>query len=228
MAIVITNRNEWVKLASLDTVVDPMIIRAGELFLQGAGDEETWAFLSSNLHGVGMFFDTLVVRERIPVFDYGDTYDMSLSPLHVFDLVNINDEILVPVSVGYEAYGEVKRAALGEVAALYEGPRAIERGLADSIGRELSAADYRWNPSLGELESRLASDEERRIAKFMLGGLIFGGYAQILGGEHLLQPKRSRLFLAAALRAPSADHELEQALFASSTFSARSPRTRCR
>ena len=36
----------------------------------------------------------------------------------------------------------------------------------------------------------------------MLGGLLFGGYAQLLSGDHVLQPGRSKLFLAMALRQP--------------------------
>ena len=56
-----------------------------------------------------------------------------------------------------------------------------------------------------------------------MGGLIFGGYAQQLESEHILQPKRSRLFLAAALHAKSAEYKLEEALFATLKARANTP-----
>jgi hypothetical protein len=54
----------------------------------------------------------------------------------------------------------------------------------------------------------LLSPREQRLQSFLLGGLIFGGYAQQLSiehetadfqAEHVLQPKRSQLFLASVL-----------------------------
>lgn len=66
----------------LDTVVDPMVVRCGEFFLKGAAGvpdaHQAWDLLSRNVHSLGMFFDAIVLQERIPVFNYGDTYDMGL------------------------------------------------------------------------------------------------------------------------------------------------------
>jgi len=78
---------------------------------------------------------------------------------------------------------------------------------------ELSAAEYDWNPSIEGLAHRLESEGEKRLAGFLLGGLIFGGYAQELSGRHILQPKRSRLFLAVALGKHTVEHRLEDTLF---------------
>ena len=68
----------------------------------------------------------------------------------------------------------------------------------EDICNELSEAEYQWCPGLGELEGQLVG-ENKKLAQFLLGGLIFAAYAKKLGGEHMMQPKRTRLFLAAAL-----------------------------
>jgi hypothetical protein len=106
----------------------------------------------------------------------------------------------------------VKDAAIAELRKLYEGPPLIDKALATEIITELAQAEYQWQPRLGELETSL-SDDEKMLARFFLGGLIFSGYAQLLGGEHVIQPKRSRLLLAAALHAPGG-HRFEEELFA--------------
>jgi len=68
--------------ARLDTVLDPMVVRCGELFLKGAGGaedrEKVWDLLNTNTHAVAMFFDSLVVDEKAPIFNYGHTFDMKL------------------------------------------------------------------------------------------------------------------------------------------------------
>ena len=87
------------------------------------------------------------------------------------------------------------------------------RTKAQDIYNELTASEYRWNPNLLSLEAELTSDVEKRLAKFFLGGLIFGGYAQLMNGEHVVQPKRSRLFLAAQLGMKSGGGGLEDTLF---------------
>src|SRR5262249_30654753 len=96
---------------------------------------------------------------------------------------------------------------------LYSGPPRIKSEMAKDIVAELAAAEYQWQPSLEQLEAKLASETERTLARFLLGGMIFGAYAQILEGEHVIQPKRSRLALAVALGAQSAQYRFEDELF---------------
>lgn len=103
---------------------------------------------------------------------------------------------------------------LTKLAELYSGPPRIKAEMVNDIVLELAAAEYRWQPSLGQLDPLLPSDLERTLAKFLLGGMIFSAYAQILEGEHVIQPKRSRLFLAVALDAQSAQYRFEDELFA--------------
>jgi hypothetical protein len=221
MTIEIIKTDDWNNLVNgrLTTVLDPMVIRCGELFLRGrsaSGDpDSTWGLLDKNVHAIGMFFDQLVLNEKIPIFNYGDTFDagLDLDKRVLGEINQLGGDILCEVDVTYDAYHQVKSVALEEVKTLYQGQACIEPTLAMSILSELSTSEYQWQPSLEEFGDELASDDERRLAAFFLGGLIFGGYAQLLSGQHVLQPKRSRLFLAAHLREKSSQFELEKQLF---------------
>jgi hypothetical protein len=217
----VTSVNDWSALSAkgLDTVVDPMVVRCGELFLKGATSvpdaRQVWDLLSKNVHSLGMFFDAVILQDRIPVFNYGDTYDMGLNfEARTLNAVNRDGPVLEEVDVQYEPYMQVKNNVLTKLAELYSGPPRIKPEMVNDIVLELAAAEYRWQPDLGELDAMLPSDQERMLAKFLLGGMIFGAYAQILEGEHVIQPKRSRLFLAVALGAQSAQYRFEDELFA--------------
>jgi hypothetical protein len=215
----VASEKDWNKLKAngLDTVIDPMVIRSGELFLRGsagvADPDRVWNVLSRNVHSVGMFFDALILQQRIPVFNYGATFDAHVNldawTLHA---VNRDESVLEDVDVMYGPYMDVKRELLAELAERYSGD-PINSEMAQDIAEELAAAEYQWQPHLGELEAQLPSEVERIVARFLLGGLIFGAYAQILEGEHVIQPKRSRVFLAVALGARSAQFRFEEELF---------------
>ena len=211
---------DWSSLSKqgLDTVVDPMVIRCGEFFLKGAAGVQdanaVWEFLRRNVHSLGMFFDTIILQDRIPVFNYGDTYDRGLDfEARTLNAVNRDDAVFVEVNVEYTPYTQVKNEVLAKLAELYSGPPRIQADMAKDIVDELAAAEYHWQPGLAQLDAKLPSDQERTLAKFLLGGMIFAAYAQILEGDHVMQPKRSRLFLAVALGAPSAQYRFEDELF---------------
>jgi hypothetical protein len=163
-----------------------------------------------------MFFDAIVLNELIPIFNYGDTFDAKLNwDKSVLGRLNDRGPVLVDIDVAYEPYWQVKTAAIAELTKLYQGERRVSQQLAESIIAEQSTAEYRWQPDIGEeLRGKLAADHDRRLAQFLLGGLQFAGYAQLLGGDHVMEPKRSRLYLAVSLRQP-ATHELEEQLFSS-------------
>jgi hypothetical protein len=57
---------------------------------------------------------------------------------------------------------------------------------------EFKAMGYQWFPDLGD---QFKEEEDMLLAIYLLGGLIFGGYAQISGSDHLLQDTRSKLLL---------------------------------
>ncbi len=220
MKITITKTSDWEKLNKLDlhTVVDPMVFRCGELFLKGASDaleqDKTKDLLNKNIDSIGSFFDALILNEQLPVFNYGDTFDANLNfDQRILTRINDYDDVMFDIDVEYDPYHKVKDAALSELKKVYEGQHKISENIAHQIIKELLSAEYQWNPDLGVLQNELHSESERNLAAFLLGGLIFSGYAQMMESEHLLQPKRSRLFLAVSLKADSADFELEEHLF---------------
>jgi len=211
--ITVNSNEDWLAIAGLGgSVVDPLILRCGELFLRGAASAETARpFLKQNLWALSTFFDRIVLDDAIPVFDYMFTYDVGPGFDHrTLAQVNSDEQILVDVRVGDLPYRSAKTAALEELRKLYDGGRGISPSEAASIIGELTASGHEWYPDLGDLP--VGNDEDRRLAAFLLGGLIFGTYAQQSGTDHLMQPKRSRLFLRLALGKESVG-ELEERLF---------------
>ena len=76
MKVTVEKPNDWLAIAKLGgPVVDPMILRCGELFLRGAAGArdagEAWDLITKNIHALGTFFDRIILDERIPVFNYG-------------------------------------------------------------------------------------------------------------------------------------------------------------
>lgn len=217
MKVTVEKPDDWLAIAKLGgPVVDPMILRCGELFLRGAAGvrdaHAAWDLMTKNIHALGTFFDRLILDERIPVFNYADTFDVDQNfNQRTLSQVNGNEEILIDVDVRYEAYQEVKSAALSELKKLYNlGSAGVDTQEAYNVLGELTASGYAWYPQLHDLE--LHDNNEKRLAAFILGGLIFGAYAQLAGTDHLMQPKRSRLFLAISLKQKTS-RAAEQYLF---------------
>jgi hypothetical protein len=73
---------------------------------------------------------------------------------------------------------------------------AIDPGIAADVVNELGPAGYEWYPAENRFENLIRGDDRSRqvLATFVLGGIIFGGYAQATSSDHLLQTKRARLF----------------------------------
>ena len=219
MPMTVQHQTDWPSVAALGgSVMDPMIVRCGELFLRGAAGarapQAAWDLLSRNIMAIGTFLDRIILEPRLPIFNYADTFDHGQNfDQRAFARVNASEEVLVDVSVAYNQYQAVKSAALAEVLKLYaSGHTSAEEEAARSrIDMELVAAGYAWYPDLGPLATPL-SDDQRRLASFLLGGMVFGGYAQLMGAAHFMQPKRSRLFLALSL-GMSAEHTAEEHLF---------------
>ena len=212
MTLFVEKQEDWQSIAAIGgPVVDPMILRCGEVFLRGSANSydqsSAWDLLSKNIHALGTFFDRLILEKQIPVFDYSATFDVDM-PFEGRTLAAINEdeEVLVNVNVRFEAYMDAKNAALAELTKFYKGGVAgvsgqqaheILRDLASIVG-ELTTSGYAWYPNLGDLT--FENPDEQRLAAYILGGLIFGAYAQLAGTDHLMQPKRSRLFLALTLK----------------------------
>ena len=130
MKVTVETPDDWLAIAKLGgPVVDPMILRCSELFLRGADGARdagaVWDLMTKNIHALGTFIDRLILDERIPVFNYADTFDTDQNfNKKALSQVNVNEEILVDVDVQYGAYQEVKSAALAELKRLYDADEA--------------------------------------------------------------------------------------------------------
>lgn len=232
----VENDDGWQRLIdrNLTTVLDPMVFRAGEIFLRGRSgralggaplvpldENRAWDFLDKNLLALGFFFDALILNERLPIFNYGDTFDMHLNfEERSFAALNDADEPAIePVDVSWNAYVPIKEKALGILRATLadrgaQGGPWLPASEAKAILDELSHVEFQWDISLGpELESLLPSEIDRRLGRFLLGGMIFGEYADRMKSEHWLQPKRARLFVHATTGGAAPNREDERQLF---------------
>jgi hypothetical protein len=205
-------------------VPDPMILRTGEVFINGLSgtkalgrsDLEVWAALADNIGGLFDFFDLVVTRDRIPLIDYRYTFDV--------DSVSQPLELLLghkafPVMIAYGPYDVVKRGAFNCLAQI---ELSQVRAFGDQL-RELDSLRYDWQPRLDDYQGKESwlshsdrlDDHTARAARFLLGGFIFSGFAQASGTDHFIQPKRSRFFLS--LTASSVTHhighDVEQPIF---------------
>lgn len=219
--------DDWMALRQqgLLTVVDPMVYRAGEVFLQGrsgAGSNDdarsVWEALSKNIDGLMLFIDELMLNDRLPIFDYSTTYDdpPGLGVPEIVAQVNTQAEILVQVKVFFDASLAAREAAIEQLLRL----PLVEDALAADLVSELSAFDFRWKPMLDQLGP--LDKNARAVATFRYAGLLFAEYAVQLAEEwappdkqpeHVLQPKRSRLLLATAVAPDGALGTEETELF---------------
>jgi hypothetical protein len=221
--ITIFRPEDWGKLTSqgLDVIVDPFVFRVGQFFLEGkeAGPER-WQAIESDLGALVNFFDLVVLYDQLPAFNYPDTFDrpeINQTAEYRDGLgVMLNaegDKALVHVDVEHMLYRQAKEAALEQLGRrMDEGP-FVPPAAADEILRALEAVQYEWEPRLEEvLEPRLPDDRDKRLARFLLGQLVFAGYAQQTGAPHVLAPRRSLFLTAVGLRIGLADGPVHAAM----------------
>jgi hypothetical protein len=209
--LVIAQPDDWRRIgeAGLRLVVDPMVFRSADVFLRGwrgaPKPDDAWLAIGSNIGSLCTFFDALILEKCLPMYDYGSTFppDLQTGKHTLVEWCNDRGPTLLPVQVRGAAYDEVKREAL---AALAGQPEAAPDLARDNL-KETSAFDWEWRPDLWPGGWRGRPEGADVLAAFRFGGLLFGGYAQRTGCDHLLQPKRARLFLADRLRVKRADDE---------------------
>jgi hypothetical protein len=188
-------------------VPDPMILRAGEVFLNGEKGTQrlkrdpmqVWEALEANIGGLIDFFDILVTRDRIPLINYEDTFDPSTTE---WTLSELPGEQARRVKVSNQVYNTIKKGAL-ERFAEFDPP---ELGKLMGVIHELDAVRYDWELKLDVVDgsagfapvrAKLAAikGHELSLARFLVGGLIFNGFAKASDTIHYIQPKRSRFLL---------------------------------
>src|SRR5260370_30497421 len=206
--LVIRGEADWnlFPAMKLDIIVDPMVFRSGQLLLRGrsgvqqvssgSNPDEVWEALSQNIGSLVAFFDALILNEHLPIIDYGPSFDPDLSS-QAIDLVqycNQDEGILVPIHVEGNAYFEAKQEAI----TLLAERKQLPPELVTAVWTELAAFGYEWKPYIPEAET-LPTEQEKASIRFLFAGHLFGAYSQRTGAAHLLQPQRSKLYLAASL-----------------------------
>jgi hypothetical protein len=185
--------------AELDWIPDPMVLRAAELFSAGQeycvkelklDAEVIWRAIEKNIDGILAFFHALMTRDRIPFIDYEATYQP-------FSLSRELGPIGLQVRSSRAVYNRIKAEALVKLDGF--DASKLPAGTAVSLGDELLAVGYGWAPSLDGLEIK---KYDIKIARFVLGGLIFGGYALAGRADHLLQNTRAKMFVTLAAKHP--------------------------
>jgi hypothetical protein len=188
--ITINNIGEWDKLTSqaLNVIVDPLIYRIGQFFLEGReSGSGRWATIESDLGALVTFFDLIVLHDQLPAFNYPDTFDRPGMNLtlelrdRLGDVMNAGDKTLVHVDVEHYLYREAKKAAIDQLDSRLPIERFVPGATANEILRSLDAVQYEWEPHLETLDEKLRLEQDKRLARFLLGQLVFAGYAQQTG-----------------------------------------------
>ena len=221
--ILIYKPEDWDQLVErkLDIVVDPFVFRIGQLFLQGReAGRDTWDAIQSDLGALVTFFDLIVLHDMLPAFNYYDTFDFPDGrDFGDFNdglraVVNADgDETLVHVDVEHGMYRQTKAAALDQLARHIDDGPLVPPNTAKEILAALDAVRYMWTPNLETLADRFDDDRQQKLARFLLGQLVFAGYAQQTGAPHALAPRRSTFVARAGLRGWLPDGAPESAVF---------------
>jgi hypothetical protein len=195
---------DWGLLAEreLDIIVDPLLYRVGQFFLEGreAGPER-WKAIAADLGALVMFFDLVVLHDQLPAFNYPDTFDGQETFYREMvyrdrlgEVLNTEgDKTLIHVDVEHYMYRQAKSAALEQLSSRLDIGPFVPEPVAQEIDRMVRETQYEWRPSLENLDQRLPGDRDKRLGRFLLGQLVFTGYAQQTGAPHMPSPQRSRL-----------------------------------
>ncbi|MEV6837938.1 hypothetical protein AB0N17_26075 [Streptomyces sp. NPDC051133] len=213
----------WDELVRKDLgiVIDPLVFRLGQFFLAGKPNDdsvaaERWGAIEADIGALVSFFDLVVMHKQMPAFNYYATFDQ-WSDLRdsLGELLNTHgDKTLVHVDVEFGMYREVKKAAIYQLSNRLAAGPLVHESVGQEILSTLAAVQYEWEPSLEELEEQLASDADQvKIARFLIGQLVFAGYAQLTGAPQVLAPKRSRMLTAVGLGSEDARPSAEAAIY---------------
>lgn len=214
--LAVTRPEDWgtLKDNGLKVIVDPLIYRLGQFFLEGArpaGPERDlrWGTLRSDLGALVSFFDLIVLNDKLPAFNYFDSFDTHLpgrDPLG--EMLNVaGDLVLVHVDARHDLYRQVKEGALCQLKDRVSAGPLVDQAAAGELISHLAAIRYEWEPRLQFVEELLPGPDEKTVARFMLGQLVFAGYAQQTGSPHVLSSRRSSMLTTVSLGTTRADDE---------------------
>jgi hypothetical protein len=226
-----------------DVVLDPVILRTAHLFLRGRTGtdkpDEVWKVIERNIGTLAAFVDAAVLSEQIPVFNYGSSYDLSPLPPDVkvewrpepAELFEVCGEALTAVHISLKAgptqgeYFTLVTNAYNQVS----DHAPLPHSLVQEVVTRLRTFGYAWEPrkslpeaaanaltpALASYDSPFTGDTDANTVRdYLAGCLIFSGFAQKLGGDHVFPPDWSRLYAATALPETEDEAKLtEDALF---------------
>jgi hypothetical protein len=186
-----------------EVIVDPVVYRIGELFLtQGIprkdGDywaEKEWAQISEDIGGLVTFFDLIILHQQVPAFDYNQTFDSMSAQINTVG----GEKIIQDVHVRSAAYDPIREAVVAQLQDRMANGPFVPAAVARQIPAYLAELGYQWAPDIGAIEPALPDEQDRTVARFLVGHLLFAGYAQMSGLPHVLSPRRGRLMAAAGL-----------------------------
>jgi hypothetical protein len=219
VAIGVFTSADWKTLRheGLLTVLDPLVFRTADAFMRGApseGDQAIAEALEKNVDALAAFVDAVMLHDRLPLFDYGVSWEPNLagSDATLLELANAEEEVLVDVHVDGAAYQEARAPAVAALQAL----PAIDKSLLVEIKKDLSAFEYRWRPLLNELGD--VDEDTMSVARLRYGGLLFHFYADSISdrrqpldqrAEHVLHARRGLMMVASSL-APGGELQLDE------------------
>jgi hypothetical protein len=222
----IAESGDWARLgdSGADLVLDPIVLRTAHLFLLGRrgtknDPDRVREAVEANIGALATFVDAIILRERIPVFNYGNSFDLGpppgVSPVwkpEPAELLRVCGEALIPVHISLKnepdqgEYFALVKDAHAQASEHAEMPPALVR----EIVGQLESYDYTWEPRqtannalapvvgrYGELSG--AQTDTGIVRRYLMGCFIFSGFAQRMGGEHLTPPGWSKLYAATAL-----------------------------
>ncbi|MEO5993515.1 MAG: hypothetical protein ABI563_04140 [Specibacter sp.] len=219
--VIVHRYAEWDELvrADLGLVVDPLIYRMGQFFLEGehaagAESEGHWNAISQDLTSLVTFLDMIVLYDRLPAFNYSDTFP-DPGPLESLQtaLNRYGEKVLYHVDVEHDVYREVKASALVQLEQLLANGPFISSAAAQSTLATLTTIQYAWEPNLEQVGTKITVPDERRLAQFLLGQLVFSGYSQLTGSPQIVAPRQSAFLVAAGLQETDAGTLSESALY---------------
>jgi len=218
--ITIRTDADWEQLGAekMNAIVDPMIVRSADLWLRGRSGQtaeqapQVWAALDKNIDSLEAFFDAFILSERLPLVDYGSTFDSNIGfePESLYRRVNeqAGEAVLRNVHVRDQASESARKDSLEKLKA--GRPKRIEAALLKMVKEEFSAFDHQWRPDLGDLGN--LSENEQIVARFQYGLLLFGYFSTKAKVGHVVQSKRARVLSSAIVQPRSTAYEFDDEL----------------
>jgi hypothetical protein len=186
-----------------EVIVDPVVYRIGQLFLEQGiarkdGDywvEKGWAEINEDIGALVTFFDLIILHQQTPAFDYSITFDPMSAQINEV----AGEKVIQDVHVRKAVYDPIREAVVAQLRDRMTGGAFVPSAVAQQIPPYLAELGYHWAPNIQAIEPALPDEQSRTVARFLVGHLLFAGYAQMSGLPHVLSPRRGRLMAAAGL-----------------------------